>query len=102
MMVSIELTVLLTTTGAGVGVGAGAGVGVGAGLGVGAGVGVEAGLVVTSGVAVGVPTDVEVVPVATVVVDVMPAGLLAVLAVSTAVAIVPTADVKAFDIALPT
>jgi hypothetical protein len=59
-------------------------------------------LAVTSGVAVGVPADVEVVPVATVVVDVMPAGLLAVFAVSTAVAIVPTADVTAFDIALPT
>ena len=68
----------------------------------GAGVGAGAGLAVTSGVAVGVPADVEVVPVATVVVDVMPAGLLAVFAVSTAVAIVPTADVTAFDIALPT
>ena len=68
----------------------------------GAGVGAGAGLAVTSGVAVGVPADVEVVPVATVVVDVMPAGLLAVFAVSTAVAIVPMADVTAFDIALPT
>ena len=68
----------------------------------GEGVGAGAGLAVTSGVAVGVPADVEVVPVATVVVDVMPAGLLAVFAVSTAVTIVPTADVTAFDIALPT
>jgi hypothetical protein len=59
-------------------------------------------LVVTAGVAVGVPADVEVVPVATVVVEVVPAGLFAAFAASTAVVIVPTADVTALDMALPT